>query len=55
MTINYDGSVGETFYQPEDFWASDSVNILYPKFELNQYVAMFLIVLLKKEKYRFNY
>ncbi len=55
LTINYDGSVGETFYQPEDFWASDSVNILYPKFELNQYVAMFLIVLLKKEKYRFNY
>ena len=35
LTINYDGSVGETFYQPEDFWASDSVNILYPKFELN--------------------
>ena len=55
LTINYDGSVGETFYQPEDFWASDSVNVLYPKFNLNPYVSMFLIVLLKKEKYRFNY
>jgi hypothetical protein len=55
ITINYDGSVGETYYQSEDFWASDSVNVLYPKFNLNPYIAMFLIILLKKERYRFNY
>jgi Type I restriction modification DNA specificity domain len=29
--------------------------VLYPKFELNQFIAMFLISLIKKEKYRFNY
>lgn len=55
ITVNYDGSIGETYYQPEPFWALDSVNVLYPKFKLNQFIAMFLIVMIKKEKYRFNY
>lgn len=55
ITVNYDGSVGEAFYQPEPFFALDSVNVLYPKFELNIYIAMFLITLIRKEKYRYNY
>lgn len=55
ITVNYDGSIGEAFYQPRPYWALDSVNVLYPKFELNVYIAMFLITMIKKEKYRFNY
>jgi hypothetical protein len=55
ITVNYDGSVGEAFYQANPFWASDSVNILYPLFELNPFIAMFLLAMIKKEKYRFNY
>lgn len=55
ITVNYNGSVAEAFYQPKPFWASDDVNVLYPKFELNQYIAMFIITLIKQEKYRFNY
>jgi len=55
ITVNYDGSVGEAFYQPKPFWALDSVNVLYPKFQLNQHIAMFLIPLIKKEKFRFSY
>jgi len=55
ITINYNGSVGEAFYQPNPFWASDDVNVLYPKFELNKYLAFFLITLIRKEKFRFNY
>lgn len=55
ITVNYDGSVGESFYQDTDFWAADSVNVLYPKFNINPFVAMFLLVMIKKEKYRFNY
>lgn len=55
ITVNYNGSVAEAFYQPEPFWASDDVNVLYPKFELNPYIAMFLITIIRKEKYRFNY
>lgn len=55
ITVNYNGSVGEAFYQPKPFWASDDVNVLYPKFRFNKYIAMFVIPLIKKEKYRFNY
>ena len=55
ITINYNGSVGEAFYQPEPFFACDDVNVLYPKFELNKYSAFFITTLIRKEKYRFNY
>jgi Type I restriction modification DNA specificity domain len=55
ITINYNGSVAEAFYQPNPFWASDDVNVLYPKFEMNQYIALFFVALIKMEKYRFNY
>lgn len=55
ITVNYNGSVGEVFYQPKPFWASDDVNVLYPKFQLNQYIGMFIATMIKKEKFRFNY
>lgn len=53
--MNYNGSVAETFYQPVPFWASDDVNVLYPKFELNPEIAMFLTAIIRQDKYRFNY
>ena len=55
ITISYNGSVGEAFYQEEQFWASDDVNVLYPKFNMNFNIAMFLIPVLKAagRKYAF--
>ena len=55
ITITYNGSVGEPFYQEREFWASDDVNVLYPKFTLNMHIALFIIPLLKKagQKYKF--
>lgn len=55
ITVSYNGSVGEAFYQPADYFALDDINVLYPKFELNQYIGMFLVAVIRKEKYRFNY
>ena len=55
ITVNYNGSVGEAFYQPVPYYALDDINILYPKFSLNVYIAMFLITLIKLEKYRYSY
>lgn len=56
ITVNYNGNgVAEAFYQPSPFWASDDVNVLYPKFELSPYRAMFIVVLIRREKYRFSY
>jgi len=55
ITVNYNGSIGEAFYQENPYWATDDVNVLYPKFELNVFIAMFLITMIRKEKYRFNF
>ena len=43
ITVSYNGSVGEAFYQCEPFWASDDINVLYPKFKLTRRIAFFMI------------
>lgn len=55
ITITYNGSVGEAFYQDKPFWASDDVNVLYPKFQLNRYIALFIIPILKKVGQRYAF
>lgn len=56
ITVNYNGSVGEAFYQEEPFWASDDVNILYLKnTSLNKYIAMFICTLIKLERNKYSY
>lgn len=55
ITVSYNGSVGQAYYQPVQFWATDDVNVLYPNFEMNVYRAMFIITMIEKEKYRFSY
>jgi hypothetical protein len=55
ISVAYDGSVGEAFYQPKPFWALDSVNVLYPKFPMTVVTGLFLATLIRKEQYRFSY
>jgi hypothetical protein len=55
ITVSYNGSIAEAFYQSKPFWATDDVNVLYPKFSLTQNIALFLCTIIHKEKYRFNY
>jgi hypothetical protein len=55
ITVNYNGSVGEAFFQPTAFWATDDANVLYPRFKLTPSIAMFVITVIRLEKYRFNY
>ncbi|MGO4855645.1 restriction endonuclease subunit S [Phaeovulum sp. W22_SRMD_FR3] len=56
ITVVYNGAgVADAFFQPVPFWASDDVNVLYPKFELSADIALFLTTVIRKEKYRFSY
>ena len=56
ITVNYNGSVGEAFYQHEPFWASDDINILYPRdWDINKYIAMFICTVIKANRYKFSY
>jgi len=56
ISVSYNGSVAEAFYQPVSYWATDDVNVLYPKgFELTPSTALFICTVIRLEKYRFNY
>ena len=55
ISVTYNGSVGEAFYQPAPFWASDDVNVLYPRFVMTPATALFICTVIRMEKYRFNY
>ena len=47
--------LGYCSYQPKNFSASSDVVKLIPKFEMNKYVALFLVTILNLENYRYNY
>lgn len=59
ISLSYNGSVGEAFYQPVPFWATDDVNVLYFRKEngvpFNEYIALFICAILRKEQYRYSY
>ena len=55
ITVNYNGSVGEAFYQPRPFWCSDDVNVLYPRFKLTPRIALFITTVIRRERYRYNF
>lgn len=56
ITVNYNGSVGEAFYQSKPFWATDDINILDLKdYELNENIGLFLCTIIKKNKFKFSY
>lgn len=48
LTVCYNGSdIGRTFYQSEPYWATDDVNVLYPKFMMNEDIALFFAPIIK--------
>jgi len=55
ISVARNGSVGEAFYQPVDFASTEDVHIFNPRFNLNVYIALFFVAILKMEKYRYNY
>lgn len=56
IAVNYNGAgVAEAFYQPVPYWASDDVNVLYPRFELTPAIALFIATVIRQEKYRYSY
>lgn len=56
VAVVNNGHAAEAFYQKNDFTCSHDVNILRIKDrEMTPHLAMFLIPIIRKEKYRFNY
>jgi len=56
LVVVYDGhATGRTYYQKEPFWASDSVNVLYPKFDLTENIGLYLIPIFETAGREFVY
>ena len=50
ISLTYNGSIGEAFYQAVPFWASDDVNDLYPKdFVMTEEIGLFFCTILRHE------
>jgi restriction endonuclease S subunit len=47
--------LGFCAYQPFPFSASDHVEKLIPKFNMDKYIALFFVTILNLEQYRYNY
>lgn len=58
ISLSYNGSVGQAFYRPIPFWATDDVNVLYFRdktISFNRNMALFICTILKQEQYRYCY
>ena len=55
ITVCYNGSIGQTFYQEEPFWATDDVNVLYPKFTISKHIALFICPIIYKVSLNYAY
>lgn len=56
ISLSYNGSVGEAFYQSEPYWATDDVNALYSKYDgFNKQIGLFMVTVIRQEKYKFSY
>lgn len=56
ISLSYNGSVGEAFYQSEPYWATDDVNALYSYYDdFNKYIGLFMVAVIRQEKYKFSY
>lgn len=55
ITVSYNGSVGEVFLQDEPFWASDDVNVWYPKIKVDDLALLYIMTLIKKLSAKYSY
>lgn len=55
LTVAYNGSIGQTFYQVEPFWATDDVNVLYPRFKMSKHIALFIAPIIRSIGRNYEY
>jgi len=56
ITVCYNCSdIGTAFYQDDPFWATDDVNVLYPKFKISKYIAHFICPIIHRLGMAYTY
>jgi hypothetical protein len=55
ITVSYNGSVGEAFYQDDPYWASDDINVFMPLFQMTREVALYFCAVIRKLGLKYAY
>jgi Type I restriction modification DNA specificity domain len=56
LTVVYNGnSVGNAFYQDQEYYACDDVNVLVPRSPMSQWALLFISTIVKHGRSRFTY
>lgn len=55
ISVSFDGSIGQAFYQPMPYWPSEKVRVLKPRSPITRDAAIFLATLIRLEQFRYNY
>lgn len=55
ITVAGGGSVLATFLQPQPFYSGRDLYLLYPKEDISIHAKLFLVTVIKANKYRYNY
>ncbi len=56
MTVVYNGnSVGSAFFQDQEYFACDDVNVLVPKYPMSCWVQLFIAAIIRHGRFRFTY
>lgn len=55
ITVSLDGKCGIAFFQFEDYIAGEKTAVLTPKFQFNLFLMFYLILMIRKESWRYHY
>ena len=55
ITIAYNGSIGAAFYQDQEYWATDDINVIKPKMKLTQNQIFFLMTCIQQRAQSFSF
>ena len=55
LTVPYNGSVGFAFYQDQNYFACDDVNVLVPKSHMSHWALLFIAAIIRHGRSRFTY
>ena len=55
MTMAYNGSIGAAFYQDQEYWATDDINVIKPKTKLTQNQIFFLMTCIQQRAQSFSF
>lgn len=55
LTVATNGSIGFSFYQKEEFFATGDICVLKPRYIFNTYIGLFISSLLMQEKIKYSY